>query len=167
MKTELQEIRIQNIPDGIELPEGAHIWKQGKYMIIHGAFGHPIAGARGRIPYHRFILFESLGRPQSSACKWCGYVLPWKSTVSGYQWSVVNADHLDADTSNNDPTNLAPSCCWCNANRSWAEKHADFWLNWRHWLADVPPVYRPNLISIAKDFGINSSFTDNGHATDI
>jgi hypothetical protein len=65
-------------------------------------------------------------------------------------WHVVNADHLDGNKSNNAPANLAPSCAWCNTNRSWAESFSDFWANWRNWMRDVPPYVRPNLIEVAK-----------------
>jgi len=140
----------------VGLPEGATIQRNGPYLIIHEAFGHPIAGTRGRIPYHRFVLFESLGRPVVTRCHWCGYFLPWRSTLANALHHVVCADHLDGDKSNNSPENLVPSCSWCNMNRNWAEAHEEFWDQWRRWMADVPPEARPNLPSIARDFGISA-----------
>jgi hypothetical protein len=141
----------------IQLPPGATIQKNGRYLrlaLTDESGPHPLAGRARFIPYHRFVCFESLGRPLSSPCHWCGHVLPWKTTIMGYQASVVNVDHLDADTTNNDPDNLVPSCAWCNANRVWAEDYPDFWEKWRSWLKDTPPQFRPNLPIIARDFGI-------------
>lgn len=140
----------------LDIPDGATIQKNGQYFIVAGMHGYPIAGKRGRVPYHRFVLYESLDRPFSSRCFWCGYLLPWSSTVTNAQFHIVNADHLDGNTANNDPCNLVPSCGWCNMNRNWAEKHSKFWSQWRKWLADVPPWVRPNLPMIAKDFGIEA-----------
>ena len=149
------------------IPLGSIVSKNGRYLIIEVLHNHPIAGTRGRVPLHRFVCFEAIGRPTHSACRWCGFVMPWKTNVGGYQWAVVCVDHLDGDPENNLADNLAPSCAWCNANRNWAEKHAIFWANWRRWLADVPPVFRPNLPKIAADFGINSGLTDTDKSTDI
>lgn len=143
-----------------ELPEGARIEKHGEYLRIANANGHPLAGLRGRIPFHRFVLFESLGCPDSTRCTWCGYLMPWKSTLSNAVAHVVCCDHLDGDKGNNQPDNLVASCSWCNANRNWAEMHPEFWEQWRRWMADVPPYARPNLISIAMELGLVVSADD-------
>ena len=142
-----------------ELPEGWTLYKNGKYLVIEKAHGHPIAGRRGRIPYHRFVLFEHLKRPKTSECFWCGVTLPWRVEMPHSVYHMVNVDHVDGDPSNKDPSNLVPSCAWCNTNRVWAQEHDEFWGNWRHWLREVPPVYRPNLIDIAKDFGIEAGIS--------
>ena len=139
----------------VPLPDGATVSKKGDYLVVNNANGHPIAGLRGAIPYHRFVLYESLGRPEFTKCSWCGYVLPWKTTISSAVCHVVNADHLDGDKTNNAPQNLVPSCSWCNKNRNWAEPHKIFWNKWREWMRDVPPFARPDLIEIARDFGID------------
>lgn len=131
--------------------------KNKKYFIIYNCDGYPIASRGGRMPYHRFVLFETLGRPISGCCKWCGYVLPWQSSLSHSCELVIHADHLDGNTFNNSPANLVPSCSWCNKNRNWAEAHPDFWKHWRKWLACVPPGMRPNLPEIASDFGIDTT----------
>lgn len=154
-------------PDAPPIPEGASLQRHNEYLRVVNAEGHPLAGHKGTMPYHRFVCFESMGRPEASACVHCGYVLPWKSSMVPPQYFVVNVDHLDGDKSNNDPANLAPSCWWCNANRSWAESAPDFWKKWRKWMADVPPFHRPNLVLIAPDFGVQTRFTDNGQTTDI
>lgn len=137
------------------IPVGAEVEKNGEYMRIVNAHGHTLATSLGRIPYHRFVLYEALGQPVASKCHWCGYVLPWKTGLIGAYTHVVNADHLNADKSNNEPGNLVPACYWCNANRGWAGEHVKFWADWRRWLADVPPWARPNLWQIALEFGID------------
>jgi hypothetical protein len=139
-----------------ELPEGASLHKCGDYLRINNAFCHPISNRSGSIPFHRFILFEKMGRPSHSACQWCGYVLPWKTTLAQAQSLVVNADHLNGIKSDNNPDNLVPSCGWCNVHRNWAELHDEFWGAWRKWLKDVPPNFRPNLVDIAHDNGIET-----------
>jgi hypothetical protein len=140
----------------VPLPCGATIGKNGKYLVVNNANGHPIAGLRGRIPYHRFVLYETLGRPTATPCHWCGYVLPWTSTIANAVCHIIVADHLDGDETNNEPSNLVPSCNWCNMNRNWAELHEEFWGQWRRWMRDVPPAVRPNLPQIAKEHGINA-----------
>lgn len=138
----------------IEIPEGSRIEKNGRYLRIANAHGHPLAGLRGSIPFHRFVLYVKLGEPTFTQCHWCGFPLPWNSSISNAVEHVVCADHLDNDGSNNEPENLVPSCSWCNKNRNWAEPHPDFWAKWRRWMADVHPSHRPNLPAIAEDFGI-------------
>ena|ERR1019366_6813204 len=137
-------------------PPGSMVVKNGKYLRIINAEGYPISSLRGRIPYHRFVLFEKLGKPDATRCNWCGYVLPWTSTAMSSMFLVINADHLDGDTHNNQPENLVPSCAWCNANRSWAEQYPEFWSNWRRWMKHVPPMCRPNLAEIASEFNIEA-----------
>jgi hypothetical protein len=142
--------------NSVQLPEGWSLWSGDKrgYMTIANADGHPIAGLRGRIPYHRYLLFEHLGRPEWTQCFWCGFSLPWRVGLPKPTWHVINVDHIDGNPKNNELSNLVPSCAWCNCNRSWAQPFESFWKNWRKWLAQVPPIYRPNLIDIATDFGI-------------
>ena len=143
------------VPDWPPLPSGATIQRKGEYLCVVGAIGHPlVSSANYRMPYHRFVLYESLGQPDCSRCLHCGYLLPWKTTMSPAVYHVACADHLDSNKGNNAPANLAPSCWWCNANRSWAEAYPEFWANWRRWLADVPPAMRPDIRKFAKDFGI-------------
>lgn len=161
-----QELPPMEHPDAPPIPEGSRLEKAGDYLRIVNAEGHPLAGYKGTMPYHRFVCFESMGRPHASACVHCGYLLPWKTTLTPAQPHVVNVDHMDGDKSNNDPANLAPSCGWCNANRSWAENAPGFWKSWRKWMADVPPVNRPSLVLIAPDFGVETHFSDNGQTTD-
>jgi hypothetical protein len=134
--------------------ENLKIEKHGKYLRVIDMHDHPLACTRGRIPYHRLVLFEKLCANQYAPCHWCHYPLTWKTNLNPAFVHVINADHLDGDTTNNDPDNLVPSCWWCNANRSWAESHLVFWNNWKKWMKHIPPAMRPNLIEIAKDCGI-------------
>jgi len=132
--------------------------KHGKYLRAVNMHGHPIADNRGRTPYHRLVLFEKLDCALSAQCHWCEFPLQWKTNLSPAFQHVINADHLDGDTTNNHPGNLVPSCWWCNANRSWAESYPIFWEQWRKWMKYVPPAIRPNLPEIAKDCGIDIDF---------
>lgn len=135
--------------------EKVTVQKNGyRYFLICGLMGHPIATLKGKVPFHRLVLWEKLGQPQSTPCHWCSFPLPWTSHLPTPQSHVVNADHVDGNTMNNTPDNLVASCGWCNANRNWAEEYPEFWKNWRRWLKDVPPSMRPSLAIIAKDFGI-------------
>lgn len=147
----------------IDIPEGAKLvkntTKNRSYLRIENCPNHPLSTFKGTIPYHRYVLYESLGKSDGAKCHWCGYLLPWKTSLMHASVHVINADHLDNDPANNDPDNLVPACHWCNANRTWAEAHPDFWQNWRQWLAHVPPAFRPNLATIAEDFGIDASAT--------
>lgn len=154
IKPRLEPIDPDTLP--IPIPPWTRIVRKGKYLSILGAHDHPIAGLLGRIPYHRYVLHEKLGRPSSSECHWCGFPLPWKSSLYGYSSHSINADHVDGDTSNNHPSNLVASCWWCNANRSWAQKYEAFWSQWRRWMKDVPPASRPNLIAIGKELGLDT-----------
>lgn len=141
----------------IPLREGWKLYQNSRYFTVYNCEDYPIASRGGRMPYHRFVLFETLGKPPYVTCQWCGYVLAWTTNLSHASNLVVNADHLDGDTFNNSPNNLVPSCSWCNKNRNWAQLYSDFWRHWRKWMKDVPPAMRPNLPEIAKDLGIDAS----------
>lgn len=102
--------------------------RYGRYWIVR-APGHPLAFRtgvhRGYVYEHRKALYEALGRPDHSSCHWCGYVLPWKlhndGTVSHDEVRkyVVNVDHIySQNRDDNRPSNLRPSCWWCNTCRS-------------------------------------------------
>lgn len=138
----------------MQLPPNSKITKSGSYLRIIGAKGHPIASQSGTIPYNRFVLFQKLNQPSHSACHWCDHVLPWKSSEPNASRHVICANTIDHNPENSNPDNLVPSCFWCASNRSWAEDHPMFWENWRRWLKNVPPHFRPNLIFIAEECGI-------------
>lgn len=162
LKPKLEPIDPASLP--IPIPANSRIVRNGKYLRIVNCFDHPLSGLYGNLPYHRYVLHEKLGRPTSSNCHWCDFPLPWKSMLASYYSHSVNSDHVDGDTSNNDPSNLVPSCWWCNANRSWAQKYETFWQQWRRWMKDVPPAFRPNLISIGKELGLETPTADHQDA---
>jgi hypothetical protein len=151
-KTSLIKSEMVHTPVSLSNPK---ITKNGRYWRVTANPDHPLAGFKGLIPLHRLVCWEAHGKPKNSDCVWCGFSLPWKTTIGGYQYAVVNVDHLDSNPSNNLAENLVPSCAWCNSNRQWAEKHPKFWSDWRRWMKDVPPAFRPNLIKIAQEFGLD------------
>ena len=152
---EKRELKYDYLKAVHGLPDDCMVEKNGRYYRIKNMV-HPLManGKRRHVPLHRYVLFEHAKRPTHAACHWCGYVLPWMSSLVPVVQHVVNVDHLDADTENNEALNLVPSCYWCNTNRSWAENHPEFWRLWRKWMKDVYPASRPNLIEIAADHGI-------------
>lgn len=137
------------------IQSGLKFEKHGNYLRLVSMHDHPISCINGTIPYHRYLLYEAMGRPNSSECHWCGHPLLWKSNLPHPVCHIVNVDHLDFDPQNNDLENLVCSCMWCNANRGWAEKHEIFWSLLRKWMKSIPPGMRPNPIEIARDLGIN------------
>jgi hypothetical protein len=83
------------------------------------AKGHPLAARGGRVLEHRLVLWEKIG-PGTHPCHHCGCPVAWFPTP-GEDRLVV--DHLDDDQTNNDPSNVEPSCQGCNVTRSrWPEK---------------------------------------------
>jgi hypothetical protein len=71
-----------------------------------------MAWKNGEVLEHRRVLYDAIG-PGPHECHWsgisgCGKVLEWGGTGG------IQADHLDGDKLNNDPTNLVPSCLGCN-----------------------------------------------------
>ena len=72
--------------------------------------GHPMAWADGRVRVHRAVLYDEIG-PGEHPCHRCGQMVAWQ----GRPPLVV--DHLDGNTWNNDPENLAPACDPCNRSR--------------------------------------------------
>ena len=75
--------------------------------------GHPLAVKGGVVAVHRWVLHERIG-PGVHACHWCGVAVEWR----GRGRAMLVADHVDADTHNNDPSNLVPACTRCNTQRS-------------------------------------------------
>lgn len=77
--------------------------------------GHPIAPPTGQVAVARLILWGKIG-PGPHPCNWCGIPVNW-NPGNPYNPDSLVADHLDWDTSNDDPVNLVPSCNPCNAHR--------------------------------------------------
>lgn len=68
-------------------------------------------GARN-ITVHRAVLWDKIG-PGTHPCHHCSEPVTWspgRKTAAG----VLQVDHLDHDTRNNDEDNLVPSCHRCN-----------------------------------------------------
>lgn len=72
--------------------------------------GHPLSYASGRVRVHRAVLWDKIGAGPHP-CHWCGQELDW------FTKPLIQADHLDSDTHNNDPANLVPACAGCNGTR--------------------------------------------------
>ena len=116
----------------------------GKTITMIGE-PHPLETKHATIARHRYILFESLGRPEITPCHWCKYPLPWKVNKPNAMHYVICTDFLDFNKSNLTPSNLVPSCFWCCLNREWAHTREPFWTQCREQVKDTPPHQRPNL----------------------
>jgi hypothetical protein len=69
--------------------------------------GHPLADSRGLVYEHRFVFYNHNGKGPFK-CHWCDAVV---------DWNLMDVDHLDDNKSNNDISNLVPSCHKCNTKR--------------------------------------------------
>jgi hypothetical protein len=68
---------------------------------------HPLADKTGSVWEHRKVVYDRLG-DTLPPCELCGKFLTWE---------IAHIDHIDVDTSNNDPANLRPLCSPCNTRR--------------------------------------------------
>ena len=112
------------------------VWSY-RSMSSHGyvrvsSVDHPMANGKGYVYEHRMVLYDAIGQG-SHPCHWCKQPVQW---VNGrlHKWALV-PDHLDGVKSNNDLSNLVPSCNTCNSSRGlfmgWVMRHQDDpWL-WR------------------------------------
>jgi len=80
---------------------------------------HPLSDIRGWISIHRVVLFNSIG-PGKHPCHWCGKEVNFDSAYPKDLMALV-VDHVDCDKTNNDLSNLVPSCCECNLRRDKAK----------------------------------------------
>lgn len=87
--------------------------RSGKYRVLTGQQGHPLAGPNGGVMEHRAVLYDKIG-PGQHPCHHCGTVVEWGLDL--------HVDHLDDDPLNNDPDNLVPSCFPCNIHRTQRER---------------------------------------------
>jgi len=87
--------------------------------------GHPLAPKSGQLPLHRVVLYDKIG-PGPHPCHGCGAEVNWSSARTG-QGALI-ADHLDGDKTNNDPSNLAPSCHPCNTRRAYDAALGDCYI---------------------------------------
>lgn len=79
------------------------------------AKGHPIAPDSGVVAVARLVLWNKIG-PGPHPCNWCGMEVNW-TPGNAYAPNTLIADHVDWDVTNDDPSNLVPSCNPCNAHR--------------------------------------------------
>jgi hypothetical protein len=93
------------------------------YRVIYDPT-HEIAPASGVLYEHRAVLFGAIGEGPH-ACRWCDRLVVWRGKGRG----KLVVDHLDGVKTNNDPSNLLPSCAQCNSTRGlfqkWAMDHKD------------------------------------------
>lgn len=89
-------------------PEGV-----GKYKSRSVPRDHPLLtpGMRN-LTVHRAVLWGKIG-PGTHPCHHCSEPVTW-SPGARTRKGVLQVDHLDHDTRNNDPDNLVPSCHTCN-----------------------------------------------------
>lgn len=85
--------------------------------------GHPLAWKGGVVRIHRATLYDAIG-PGSHPCHWCGKDVTWGADLV--------ADHVDADTWNNNPSNLVASCATCNVSRPGAGNAGKTHCKWGH-----------------------------------
>lgn len=92
-----------------------------RYKIVKRP-NHPLAPPSGQLPLHRVVLYGKIG-PGPHPCHECGTEVNWSSrrTAKG----ALIADHLDGNSTNNDPSNLAPACHPCNTRRGHDRRLAD------------------------------------------
>lgn len=96
-------------------PQGSGGRRPDGYVVLARP-GHPIAAANGQVLEHRLVLFDAIGSGEHP-CHHCGAVVSWdKSWPKDPDGLVV--DHLDRDRSNNERTNLVPSCQPCNSSNT-------------------------------------------------
>jgi hypothetical protein len=88
-----------------------------KYRMVY-APGHPLTVSNPYIPEHRMLLWERIG-PGAHPCHHCDKSVTWLPGEKTKRGALV-VDHLDRDSHNNAPENLAPSCQSCNARNQQA-----------------------------------------------
>lgn len=89
------------------------------YIKVHKP-GHPLSDSTRYVFEHRFIYHEKYGEGPFN-CYWCEKIVTW---------DMLNIDHLDEDTQNNNLDNIKATCPGCNTSRgiekkldNWREKH--------------------------------------------
>ena len=71
--------------------------------------------------YHRLVLYEKIG-PGQHPCNYCGETVEWKVGQHTQRGNLI-AEHVDGDTTNNDPENLRHLCQRCHLTLD-AAQHA-------------------------------------------
>lgn len=94
--------------------------KDHGYTLLHMP-DHPLSRRDGKLRENRLVLFEKLERIGPHECHWgCGRLCFWSLPVTflSADRSGLMADHLDGEKTNNDPSNVVPSCGSCNSKRA-------------------------------------------------
>jgi hypothetical protein len=82
-----------------------------------------LALKNGSVLEHRAVLYDKIG-PGPHPCYRCGKNLLWfVADPVKADPRLIQADHLDDDRSNNDPSNLEPCCHACNVGMGQARRH--------------------------------------------
>lgn len=84
------------------------------YVLVRDP-SHPLAHKGGYVYEHRRVVYGIYGENLPD-CELCGKGTSW----APYQTHI---DHIDEDTSNNDPSNLRVLCNPCNSQRSRPPAH--------------------------------------------
>lgn len=103
--------------------------------------GHPIGDKNGRIPEHRFVLFNKIGMGPHK-CHWCSRDVVWGLDRKDPSRLVV--DHLDNQKMNNAPENLVASCQHCNIRRA----------HFKNLIIDKPCEYCGKIFQVSKNRSI-------------
>jgi HNH endonuclease. len=93
-------------------PAGSGHVRADGYVEVRCSADHPLSRG-GRTLLHRLILWSHIGLGPHP-CNWCGCPVDW---MYGLTDGALVVDHVDFDTTNNDPSNLVPACIVCNMNR--------------------------------------------------
>ena len=98
-------------------PSGRLIAPPGDTWFVRGYKSvsrpdHPLATKTGHVYLHRVLMYDAIG-PGEHPCWACGRLVSWDLSYPGDELALV-VDHVDRDPSNNDVTNLRPSCQRCN-----------------------------------------------------
>ncbi|MDF2995271.1 MAG: hypothetical protein K0R27_908 [Xanthobacteraceae bacterium] len=98
----------------LELKDSAERRYHSKGYILVPAAGHPLA-SNGYAYEHRKIFYDA--HPAGPfACHYCDDELVWDPEPSGANGVLIS--HLDGDKTNNNLSNLAPTCSICSRARS-------------------------------------------------
>jgi hypothetical protein len=86
-----------------------------KYVLLYMP-NHPLSYRRGYVAEHQRVLYDKIG-PGRHQCNWCNRDVFWPGERRDGEVKLI-ADHVNEDTSDNDPGNLVPSCTKCNIQRN-------------------------------------------------
>lgn len=88
------------------------------YVYLSNQYGHPLADSEGCVYLHRRVIWDRLG-PGVHSCDWCTRLITWSPTEEQKANKIgrLVGDHIDGNTLNNDPSNIAASCFSCNIKR--------------------------------------------------